>query len=140
MAKRIILGIVAVFVAWSVLDYVLHQLILGPSYAATAHLWRPMEEMKMGLMNVVRLLAAIFFTLIYACLVSPKCTGRGVKYGLLFGLGTGVSMGYGTYSVMAIPYNMALAWFLGSVVEATAGGLLAGLIVKGQAPESTGGQ
>jgi hypothetical protein len=25
--------------------------------------------------------------------------------------------GYGTYSVMPIPYHMALVWFLGSLIE-----------------------
>jgi hypothetical protein len=54
----------------------------------------------------------------------------GLKYGLLFGLGAGVSMGYGSYSVMPIPYHMAFTWFLGSVVEATVGGLILGAIVR----------
>jgi hypothetical protein len=39
-------------------------------------------------------------------------------------------MGYGSYSVMPIPYHMALTWFLGSVVEASVGGMIAGLIIK----------
>jgi hypothetical protein len=51
-------------------------------------------------------------------------------YGLLFGVAMGIGMGYGTYAVMPIPYSMALTWFLGTVVEATVGGLLAGLIVR----------
>ncbi len=135
MAKRIILAILAVFVAWSVLDFIIHQWLLGATYEATAHLWRPMEEMKMGLMNVVRILSAVFFTLIYACLIGGKGTCTGVKYGLLFGLGTGVSMGYGTYSYMPIPHSLALYWFIGSVVQATVAGLLVGLIIK----EESGG-
>lgn len=49
---------------------------------------------------------------------------------MLFGLGAGVSMGYGSYSVMPIPYHMAFTWFLGSVVEATVGGLILGAIVR----------
>jgi hypothetical protein len=36
MNKRIVLGIVAVFVAWQVLDFVLHGLILASTYQATA--------------------------------------------------------------------------------------------------------
>jgi Amt family ammonium transporter len=57
MNKRIAFGIVAVFVAWQVMDFVLHGLILGSTYQATAPLWRPMAEMKMGLMRVVGLVA-----------------------------------------------------------------------------------
>ena len=51
MTKRILLGALAVFVGWSVLDFVMHGLILTDAYAATAHLWRPMDEMKMGLLR-----------------------------------------------------------------------------------------
>jgi len=48
----------------------------------------------------------------------------------LYGAGYGISMGYGSYSFMPIPYSLALIWFLGTVVELTIGGVLLGLIVK----------
>jgi hypothetical protein len=41
-----------------------------------------------------------------------------------------MGMGYGTYSVMPIPYSLALGWFWGTVVETTLAGVLLGLIVK----------
>jgi hypothetical protein len=130
MMRRVLLTILAVFVAWSVLDFVIHNLILGPTYQATAHLWRPMEEMRMGLMSLVRAVAAACFVGIYAYLVQPKSLTTGLNYGVLFGLGTGISMGYGTYSVMPVPYHLALVWFVGTLVEAMTAGVLAGLIVK----------
>jgi len=64
--KKRILAILAVFVTWSVLDYIIHGLILAPSYAATAHLWRPMEEMKQGLMHITTLITAVTFVSIYS--------------------------------------------------------------------------
>ena len=48
----------------------------------------------------------------------------------MFGLVSGISMGYGSYSVMPIPYFMALSWFLGSLVEMGLAGWLMGVIVK----------
>ena len=42
--KRTLLAVLAVFVMWSVLDFVIHGLILGSIYMATPHLWRPMHE------------------------------------------------------------------------------------------------
>jgi hypothetical protein len=39
-------------------------------------------------------------------------------------------MGYGSNSVMPIPYNMAFTWFLGCVIEAGVGGIILGLIAK----------
>lgn len=130
MFKRSIFAVIAVFAVWEALDYLIHQVILGPAYAATAQFWRPMEEMKMGLMIVVTLLAAIAFVAVYARLIGDKCLKKGLEYGFWFGFGTGVSMGYGMYSVMAIPYLMAFTWFIGSLVEALAAGLVTGLIVR----------
>jgi hypothetical protein len=128
--KRTILAVLAVFVSWSVLDFVIHGVILGSTYAATPQLWRPMPEMKTGLMHFTVLVVAASFVYIYARFVAEKGIKNAVLYGLVFGIGAGTGMGYGTYSFMPIPYTIALAWFLGSVVEYTVGGLVAGLIVK----------
>jgi len=130
MTKRILLAILAVFITWSALDFVIHGLILSSTYQATAEFWRPMDEMKMGLMHLIVLISSILFVYIYAQFFGEKGLEPAVKYGIIFGLCTGISMGYGTYAVMPIPYKMALVWFLGTLVETTAGGVLLGLIVK----------
>jgi hypothetical protein len=128
--KKLILSVLAVFIAWSVMDFVIHGMILSPSYAATASLWRPMGEMKMTVMYVSVFIASFTFVLIYFLLISKKGISTGLKYGLLFGLSTGVPMGYGSYSVMPIPYLMAFTWCFGSVVEAAVGGLIVGAIIR----------
>lgn len=130
--KRTIVAILAVFVTWSALDFVIHGVILASTYAATPQLWRPMAEMKMGLMYFTTLVIAASFVYIYARFIAEKGIKTAVLYGLIFGIATGIGMGYGTYSVMPIPYSMAFVWFLGSVVEFTIGGLVTGLIVKKQ--------
>lgn len=130
MIKRTIIAIIVVFIAWSVLDFIIHGIVLQPIYVDTAVLWRPMEEMNRGLMSLVVFITAAVFTAIYAQLIKPKKTIAGLSYGLLFGLGTGISMGFGTYCVMPIPFSLAIGWFLGTVVKVTAGGWLVGLIVK----------
>lgn len=128
--KKMILGILAVFVAWQILDFVIHGLILMKTYEATAELWRPMNEMKMGLMRLVALVSASVFVCIYATMIRPKSLAAGLIFGVLFGLGAGFSMGYGTYSFMPIPHHLALVWMIGTVVQGAAGGLLVGWIVK----------
>ncbi len=128
--KKTIPAIIAVFVIWSVLDFILHGLILGPTYATSPELWRPVVHMKIGLMCFTVLVKAAAFVFIYARFIENKGTLTAALYGLVYGTGAGIGMGYGTYSVMPIPYFMAFAWFAGSVVEAVAGGLVAGLLVK----------
>lgn len=130
MTKKAILAVLAVFVAWSVLDFIIHGLILGGQYQATADLWRPENEMMMGLMYFVTLVSAAAFVGIYALLVCRKEMGRAIQYGLLFGVSVGIGMGYGFYSVSPITHTIALVWFLGTVVETTVAGVLLGLIVK----------
>lgn len=130
MVKRSVLAIVTVFVVCQVLDFVIHSLLLQGTYAQTAELWRPMAEMKMGLMFVVGFIASVCFVFLYALLIRPKTVMAGLKYGLIFGLGTGISMGYGSYSYMPIPYHLALSWFLSTLVKTVVAGVIVGAIVK----------
>ncbi|MGO9568991.1 MAG: hypothetical protein ACLP5H_15760 [Desulfomonilaceae bacterium] len=128
--KRIVLAVFAVFIAWSAMDFVIHGLILASTYEATAQLWRPMNEMKMGVLHLAVLINALAFVCIYGLLLAEKGIGSGVKYGLLFGLGTGFSMGFGTYSFMPIPLYLAVAWFIGTLVETLVGGIIVGSIIR----------
>jgi len=130
MTKRTLLAGVAVFVAWEILDFVIHGLILQPTYATVPGLFRPPAEMKVVLMAIVALIAAFAFAAAYAWFVNPKSAMTGLKYGLVVGFGGGVSMGYGSFSAMPIPYVMALAWFLGTWIEFAVAGLIVGAIEK----------
>ncbi len=128
--KRTMFAVLAVFLTWSVLDFVIHGMILAPDYAATPQLWRPLAEIKTALVYLVVFAAAASFVLIYALLISEKSVKAAVRYGFLFGVGTGISMGYGSYAVMPLPYNIAFWWCLGMLVEAVVAGWITGLIVK----------
>lgn len=128
--KQIAIATIAVVVSWEILDYVIHSLILMPVYEQTASLWRPMEEMKMGLMVIVVIVSSLAFVLIYSLLVTDKSVNSGLLFGLLFGVGTGISMGYGSYAFQPIPYSLALGWSLGALVESIVAGALVGWLVR----------
>jgi len=128
--KRGILAVVAVFATFVILDYIIHGIILMSTYVATAYLWRSPEEMILWVMYLSTLVFSIIFVYIYARFIAKKGTGTGVFYGLLMGLAMGTSMGIGSFSVMPIPCNMALTWFLGCIVEMALAGLWLGLIIK----------
>jgi len=128
--KKTILAVLAVFVSWQILDFLIHGVILSSTYQATASLWRPEAEMMMGLMMFVSLVSALCFVLVYDWFFKEKNMMTGLKYGLIFGIGVGISMGYGTYSVQPIMYLTALGWFLGTIVEGAIAGLVTGLIIK----------
>ena len=123
-------AVLAVFVSWSILDIIIHGVLLGKTYAQQPQLWRAQPDMKMWLIYVVTLLSAIVFVEIYQRLISQKSLKNALTYGILFGFGAGVSMGYGTYSVQPIPYYMAFVWFIGTWIEALVAGILVGYLIK----------
>ncbi len=130
--KKFLLAVLAVFVAWEILDFIIHTMILAQQYKDTASLWRPEGEMKMGLMVIVTLISSVAFCYLYDAFVKDKSMTNAVKFGLVFGIGTGIGMGYGTYSVQPITYMIAFTWFLGTVIESALAGLILGLILKGE--------
>lgn len=130
MARRIILAILVVFIEWSILDFILHGLLLRSTYEATANLWRPMGQMNMPLMYSVTFVFTACFVLIYGLLVGRKSLVSGIQFGALFGLAAGISMGFGSYSYMPIPLTLAWSWFFGSWIEAIAAGAIVGAIIK----------
>lgn len=129
MMKRILMATVAIFIAWSVMDFVIHGILLKPTYDATASMWRPMEEMNMPLMYLVILIFTACFVLIYQ-MIERKSLATGIRYGLLFGIASGVSMGLGSYSYMPIPMSLAWGWLGGMLVELLVAGVIVGLLVK----------
>ena len=128
--KKYLLGSLVVFIAWSILDFIIHAKLLSPLYMETASLWRPMDQMNMGLMFLVRALFALTFSAIYVYQVKGSSVSAGAKYGLLFGLATGIHMGLGSYGYMPIPMSLAWGWLLGCVVNSVVGGALLGWVAK----------
>lgn len=127
---RVLAAVVGVFVVWEIVDFLVHGVLLQPAYAFTPSLWRPQADIKMGLMFLVVFVSAAAFVFLYHRLVREKGLANGIEYGVWFGLAVGISMGYGTYAVMPIPYTMALAWFLASIAHGVLGGAIVGGLVK----------
>ena len=128
--KRFFLAVILVYVTWTAMDMVIHGMILMGLYEQTSHLWRPMNEMKVGLMHLITLLSALFFTGIFGCLVQPKSIKTGLRYGLGIGLLIGLGMGWGSYSYLPIPKSLAWGWMLGAIAETLVGGVIVGWLVK----------
>lgn len=130
MLKQSIWAVIVVFIAWSVLDFLIHSVLLQSTYHATAALWRAEEEMKMALMSFVTLVFSIGFVSIYSSLVNPKTLSTGIKYGLIFGITSGTAMGIGSYCYMPIPIGLAVSWFFASLIELSLAGVIVGYMIK----------
>jgi len=115
--KRVSGVIVAIYVVMEAMDFLIHKVLLSKAYAVSAQLWRPEAEMRMYLMFFFAFIFVVCFVLVFTRFFKEKSVKTGALYALIFGIGTGVSMEYGTYSFMPIPYYIALSWFLASIVE-----------------------
>jgi hypothetical protein len=132
MLKGIVLAIVAIFIAWSALDFIIHGMLLKETYEATAHLWRTIQDTNMMLMHAVTLAVAICFVLLYQRCVSEKSVAMGLKLGVLFGLAAGI-MSASAYVYMPISLMLAIDWFIATLVKFVIAGWLVGLFVKSEA-------
>jgi len=130
MFKRFLLALVSIFAAWTAIDLLLHRFVLGSLYSSTPELWRPASELNFPLIyGVVVVLIASFF-LLFELLVSPKTLVSGLKFGALLGVAIGLSVGFGTYIHMPVPFGLAWGWFLGGWVKALVAGAILGALPR----------
>jgi len=133
-AKRLVLSSLAIFVAWTLLDLLLHRFLLAPIYEVSPDLWRPVHEMNVALIYAVTFVLLGVFVGIYKLLVRPKSLRAGLWVGAFIGLALGVSSGFGTFLHMPIPLALAWGWFIGGWLKGLAAGAIVGAVIVDQQP------
>lgn len=129
--KRLLGAGLAILVAWTVIDALLHRLFLAALYEASAGLWRPLDQLNMFLIYTVTFGLIGVFVGVYRLLVRPKSLGAGIALGAFVGLALGIASGFGTFIHMPIPLSLAVGWFLGGWLKGlVAGGIVGALIVE----------
>ncbi len=129
MFKQTLVATVAVFILWSIIDFLVHGILLQSMYQETLHLWRPEDQMHALLMSAVTFIFGFSVVFTYGYFVAPKSLGTGLKYGAALGLGIGVLIGIGSFSYMPIPLCLAGAWLAVNFVKLVVAGLIAGRLV-----------
>lgn len=124
------LAILAIFVLWTVMDFVIHGLILGKYYQALLPLTRPVAEMPVTLLNVLMLGLDLMFVGLFRYLEPTGNRKKAVIYGVVLGLGFGGMIGWGTWAAIPIPLYMAWVWFLGTWAEFALAGVVLALSLK----------
>jgi hypothetical protein len=87
MLKRLLLSGLAILIAWTVLDVLMHRLLLQPMYEENASLWRPFDQMNVVLIYVVTFTLIATFVGTYWLLIRPKSLGVGLRLGTFIGFG-----------------------------------------------------
>lgn len=109
-SKRLILGIVAVFIGIFATDFLIHGVWLKSTYAATPNLWRPEAEMQkyLGWLMLGQFLWAVIFVVIRAKGFSATATlGTACLYGLSMGV-FNQTTSLVWYAVQPLPADLAV--------------------------------
>ena len=129
MRMRPLVAALAILVAWTLLDFLLHRLLLAPIYDASPGLWRPLDQMNVTLIYAVTFVLIGVFVGLYKFLVRPKSLRAGLSLGAFIGLALGVSAGFGTFIHMPIPLALAWGWLLGGWLKGLAAGAIVGAVI-----------
>lgn len=129
--KKLAMTVGAVFVTVLVSDFVIHQVFLKESYAATASLWRPEAEMKehMAAMFGGQFIVALFLAWIFIHGYKGKGIMEGVRFGIFLG---GLEMGKNFIMSAVAPYPCSLtcAWIAAGFAQMILVGVVASLVYK----------
>lgn len=127
-SKKLIAAIVLGYVLLGLLGYLIHGVLLLPTYRAHEGIWRDEETMmhKRWVMWVGELMFTAVFAWIYTRNVENKpWAGQGIRYGMLMTLLTVIPTVCSQYVVYPLTYPLALKWMVAGGVEL----ILLGLVV-----------
>ena len=118
--KRILLSLVAAFIAISATDYLIHQVWLKDTYAPDAgKLWRTDADIKAHMPGIFigELLVAIAFTMLWARIAlggaAIQCAiGLGVLMGLAYSGGVVMQN-----AVQPLPSGLMMKWILSGILQ-----------------------
>jgi hypothetical protein len=128
--KKMILACFGVFIAFEVMDYAIHGLILAPVYAQLVHLWRQDMMSKMWLMALSTLVMSVMFVYIFIKGYENKGIAEGVRFGIVTGLFMNVIGMFGQYVMYPIPFSLTVKWFIFGMLEFMIAGIVAAIIYK----------
>jgi len=136
MNKKVWLGFIAAFITFEILDAVVNLVILSSAYQNTMQVWRPDMMSKMWIFHLVALIGSFFFAFIFSKGFENKGIIEGVRYGIYVGIWMSVGKAYGTYAMIAIPYSLALQWFIYGLLEYVIAGVVLAFIFGRNSKES----
>jgi hypothetical protein len=129
MLIRLFLTGLAILFAWTIVDILMHRLLLRPLYEENPTLWRPFNQLNVVLIYAVTFTLIAIFVLTYWLLISPKSLGAGIGFGAMLGLALGLGSGGGTYIHMPIPRALALGWLAGGWLKGVIAGAILGALI-----------
>jgi hypothetical protein len=125
--KRLVLAIVAVFIATFATNFLIHEIWMKSDYAATMSLWRPATDVQkyFPFLLLGQFLFAVAFVVIWSKGFPAVSTlGGTCLYGITMALFSQAET-LVLYAVQPLPAHIAVKWFLAGLVQ----GVVLGVVV-----------
>ena len=129
-AKRFIIAVIAVFVSFQILDFIIHFIILGPTYQDYKDLWRPDMMSKLWIMYISSFILSFLFIYIFAKGYEGRGLAEGIRYGIIIGLLIYAVGALNQYAVYPISFSLAVKWFVYGMIEFIICGIVAAWIYR----------
>ena len=128
--KRFIIASIVLFVAFEILEFIIHSVLLGAQYQKLAHLWRPDMQSMMWIFAILYLIFSFVFTYIFTKGYEAKGIMEGVRFGLIIGLVMNMFGAFSSYAIYPIPFDLCLQWFVYGMIEYVILGVVVAAIYK----------
>lgn len=128
--KRFALAGVVVFVAFQIMDFIVHGVILMKSYEALASVWRPDMMKLMWIMYATGAAFSLLFVYIFTKGYEGRGLLEGVRYGLVIGLFMNAVGMFNQYVIYPLPFALVLQWFLYGMIEFVIAGVVVAAIYR----------
>ncbi len=123
--KRFLIAVALVFVAFRLMDILVHGFLLMKSYEALASVWRPDLMSLTWIMYVTGLLYSILFVYVFVKGYEGKGILEGVRFGFIIGLFINVVGALNQYVIYPVPFVLAVQWLVYGTIECIIAGAIA---------------
>lgn len=128
--KRFIAAVIAVFITFMALDFIIHNIILMDVYASLKNLWRPDMESLMWMMPLITFTLSVLVTLLFIRGYQDNGVMEGVRFGILVGLMTNGLGAFSQYWMYPLPFSLAVKWFAFGLIEFIIAGIVLSLVYR----------
>lgn len=133
--KQWVMATVASFVVMTVLNFIVHQVLLVGWYQEYPHYWRTELDMagRMHWMYIGYLLFSALFAYIYTKGLEGKAAlAEGFRYGVLVGAIVGFPKMFTDHVMFPYQGKVILAWGVATFITCVVMGIVTGMIYKSQ--------
>ncbi len=128
--KRFTAASIAVFIINQITDPIIHGAILGKTYEALEHVWRPDMMSKMWVMVISSIIFAFLFVYIFTKGYEGKGVIEGIRYGIFIGLLFKAVGLLSQYAIYPVPFSLVIQWFAFGMIQFIIYGIVTALVYK----------